>query len=227
MKFQGSEQIAEGTFAYYFERPEGFQFVAGQFIEMSLVESSPADPFRSFSIASAPSESHVMIATRLRDSAFKQALRSMKPGLDLPIEGPYGRFTLRENDGLSKVLIAGGIGVTPFRSMIVEASRRGMRSPILLVHANRDLAGIPFAHEMGRLSDTNPEFRFVPTLTRPSESWSGETGYVDIAMLSRYVDIENAEFYVSGPPAMVQSAIEMLSIATTKDRIFSEAFEGY
>jgi ferredoxin-NADP reductase len=228
MKLLRAEQIADGTFAFSFERPEGFEFIAGQFVEIALEDLSPSDPFRSFSIASAPCESDMMIATRLRHSGFKQTLHSITPGLDVQVDGPYGRFGLREDDGLPHVLIAGGIGITPFRSMIVEAATKGMREPILLFHANRDPSGAPFSAEMTGLSEGESDFQFVPTLTRPAADWSGETGYVDVAMLSRYVDIANAKFYVSGPPAMVRSAIVMLGTAeVAKDRIFHESFEGY
>jgi ferredoxin-NADP reductase len=228
MKLLRVEQIADGTFAFHFERPEGFEFVAGQFVEIALEELSPSDPFRSFSIASAPCEPDIIIATRVRDSSFKQALRSLTPGIDIQVEGPYGKFVLREGDGLPHVLIAGGIGITPFRSMIVQAAADGSRAPILLFHANRDAAGAPFSAEMVSLGERESGFRFIPTLTRPSEGWTGEKGYVDVEMLARYVDIGSAMFHISGPPAMVQSTKEMLAVAEVPaDRIFAESFQGY
>lgn len=228
MRLTAVEEIASGTRAYYFERPADFDFVAGQFVEMSLEDMAPSDPFRSFSIASAPSESHLMIATRSRDSAFKQALSALAPASEVQIDGPYGKFGLRDDARLAHVLIAGGIGITPFRSMLIQAAAAGGLESLLLFHANRDISGAPFTDEMARLSQQAPGFRFIPTLTRPSEGWNGETGYVDAAMLSRYVDSNEAIFYVSGPPAMVQSTRKMLAdIAVPADRIASESFEGY
>jgi ferredoxin-NADP reductase len=228
VKLTGVEQVADGTFAYYFERPEGFEFVPGQFVEIALEELSPSDPFRSFSIASAPCEPRIMIATRSRDSSFKQALRSITPEAEVQVDGPYGRFVLREDGSPLRVMIAGGIGITPFRSMIVQSVQGEQSSPIALFHANRDIAGSPFAEEMMSLSERQSGFQFIPTLTRAAEGWNGERGYVDAAMLARHVDLSTALFYISGPPAMVQSTMEMLSNAqVAADRILSESFEGY
>jgi ferredoxin-NADP reductase len=227
MKLIKKEEVADGTFAFLFERPRRFEFIPGQFVEVTLEEASPTDPFRSFSIASAPCEEHLMIATRIRDSAFKQALSSMAPGAEVQIDGPYGRFGLRGDAGCH-VLISGGIGVTPFRSIVVQAANERTRGSMVLFHANRDLEGAPFHQEMTGLSAGGFGFQFVPTVTRPSEGWLGETGYVDASMLSRYLDLSSAMYYISGPEAMVKSTRDMLlKIPVASDRIVTEAFEGY
>jgi len=227
MKLIKKEEVANGTFAFLFERPSRFEFIPGQFIEVALEEGSPSDPFRSFSIASAPCEEHLMIATRIRDSAFKQALSSLAPGTEVQIDGPYGRFGLR-GDASCHVLISGGIGVTPFRSIVIQAADERTRGNIVLFHASRDVGGAPFHEEMTDLGGRGFGFQFVPAMTRPSEGWLGETGYVDAAMLARYADLSSAMYYISGPQAMVESTRDMLlKVPVASDRIVTEAFEGY
>ena len=228
MKLTRVEEVATGTSAYYFERPASFSFVPGQFVEVLLEDDSPADSVRSFSIASSPSEPDLMFATRSRDSAFKLALRSLSPGRDVEIDGPYGSLALRTDAGLPHVFIAGGIGITPFRSILVEAAAAGSQEPMVLFHANRDVAGAAFFSEMTYLGQRSPAFRFIPTLTRPSPGWEGETGYIDAAMLRRHLDPAQAVYYVSGPLAMVEATLALLgSIGVPGDRVRSETFEGY
>jgi ferredoxin-NADP reductase len=229
LKLTRIEEVATGTLAYYFERPVDFAFTPGQFVEVTLATAAEPEAFHSFSIASAPCEPELMIATRNRESGFKQAMRLLATGTDVQIDGPYGRFVLLEQHaGTPHVFIAGGIGITPFRSIVTQSASDGTSTPLLLFHANRDVAGAPFQEEMLRLQEAAPSFRFVPTLTRPGDGWQGERGYVDAAMISRYVEPQRAIYYVSGPPAMVASTRAMLAeTGIANSRILYEAFEGY
>src|SRR5262249_47852168 len=116
------EQIAEGTIAFHFEKPAGFEFRAGQFLDWTLINPLETDAegnTRAFSIVSAPFESDV-IATRMRDTAFKRVLRSMPLGTEVKIDGPSGSFTLHKNSAKPAVFLAGGIGITPFVSMVAK-----------------------------------------------------------------------------------------------------------
>jgi len=116
------EQIAEGTIAFHFEKPAGFEFRAGQFLDWTLINPPETDAegnTRAFSIVSAPFESDV-IATRMRDTAFKRVLRSMPLGTEVKIDGPSGSFTLHKNSAKPAVFLAGGIGITPFVSMVAK-----------------------------------------------------------------------------------------------------------
>src|SRR5262245_2710137 len=111
------EQVADGTSAFHFERPAGFAFQAGQAINLGLIDPPQTDTKgnrRTFSVASAPHENEIMIATRMRDTAFKRVLGSMAAGTRLQVRGPTGRFTLDPGDARPAAFIAGGIGVTPF-----------------------------------------------------------------------------------------------------------------
>jgi ferredoxin-NADP reductase len=111
--------------AFQFDKPAGFSFRAGQFIELALIDPAETDALgtaRALSIASAPQDDGLMFATRIRDSAFKRALATMTPGSVVRIEGPFGDLVLPNNPRRPIVLLAGGIGITPFRSIAVRAA---------------------------------------------------------------------------------------------------------
>jgi ferredoxin-NADP reductase len=118
------EEIAEGTMAFHFAKPADFQFRAGQSIDLTLLNPPETDAegdSRAFSIASAPFDSDLMIATRMRDTAFKRVLRKASPGLQVKIDGPGGSFVLHRKSQKSAVFLAGNIAITPFLSIIRQA----------------------------------------------------------------------------------------------------------
>jgi ferredoxin-NADP reductase len=105
--------VAEGTMAFHFEKPAGFQFRPGRYLDVTLINPPEADldgNIRSFSIASSPAE---VLATRMRDTAFKCALRTLPSRVEVQIEGPMGSFTLHNNTSKAAVFLAGGIGMKP------------------------------------------------------------------------------------------------------------------
>src|SRR5450755_926127 len=113
-KLQDRKEVAEGTMSFRFEKPSGWAFKAGQYLDMTLLDPSETDSegnVRSFSIASAPHEETLMVATRMRDTAFKRVLRSMRFGTAVKIEGPSGDLILK-NDSRAAIFLAGGIGIT-------------------------------------------------------------------------------------------------------------------
>jgi ferredoxin-NADP reductase len=121
------ETVAEGTMAFWFSRPAGFGFRAGQSILLRLISPPETDAEgdgRTFTIASAPHEQELMIATRMRDTAFKRVLKSLPPGAALTIDGPDGEMALEDSPTRPAVFLAGGIGITPFRSMALHAAQR-------------------------------------------------------------------------------------------------------
>jgi ferredoxin-NADP reductase len=126
IKLMKSEEVAEGTMAFSFTRPLGFEFRAGQSVDITLVDPPETDAegnTRAFSIASHPREDTLMITTRMRDSAFKRVLGSMRFGTAVNMEGPFGNMTLHNNNMKAAIILTGGIGVAPFRSMAWHAAK--------------------------------------------------------------------------------------------------------
>src|SRR5680860_504550 len=229
------QDIAIGTMEFYFDRPPGFTFTAGQFIDLSLLNLSkadPAGPTRALTLASAPSEQQLMVGTRLRDTAFKRMLTEMPIGTTIDLEGPFGQFILPTDDSRTMVFLAGGIGITPFRSMLVEAAHHKLAHRLILLYSNRHPEDAAFLDELRTLQKENAHFTCIGTMTSPNggtETWEGETGRIDQVMLRKYVkETETALYYVVGPPAMVDGLRKMLeSAGIQKTSIRSEEFVGY
>lgn len=229
------QDLCKGTSALYFEKPPGFEFRPGQYANVNLLAPGVTDPgggARVFSIASAPHESDLMIATRIRDSGFKRALSAFPIGSQMGVQGPFGDFTLHQEIERPAVFLAGGIGITPFRSMLWNAIEGRSQQRIFLFYSIRDLREAAFLDDLREIQEFNRHFRLIVTVTRPAEStftWRGETGYITEAMLRKSLpDLEAPIFYIAGPPAMVTSMNGMLAAARVPDdRIRVEEFAGY
>ncbi|HQR52561.1 MAG TPA: FAD-dependent oxidoreductase, partial [Burkholderiales bacterium] len=180
VKLQGREEVAEGTMAFHFEKPAAFSFKAGQAIDVILPKPPGGDvqgARHTFSIVTAPFESDLVIATRMRDSAFKRALKSLAMGSAVGIEGPFGSLTLHRDPARPAVFIAGGIGITPFVSMLRQAAKNGLPRKLLLLYSNRRPKDAAFLAELQELARQSENFRLIATMTALSESdtsWAGE-----------------------------------------------------
>ncbi|RMH34226.1 MAG: FAD-dependent oxidoreductase [Nitrospirae bacterium] len=231
----GREEVAYRTIALYFERPSGFSFLAGQFIDLTLLdlpEPDPDGPTRSLTLASAPSEAHLMVATRVRETVYKRTLASMPLHTFVQIEGPFGHLTLPESQVRPLIFLAGGIGITPFRSMLVEMATLRLPYRVVLFYVNRRPEDAPFLDELRHLQQQIPGYTFVGVMTQPDRSkssWTGETGHLDYAMLNRYIEgLVAPLYYLAGPPGMVRGVQTMLLKAGIRPMdIRAEEFAGY
>lgn len=228
--------IAEGTLAVRLAKPEGFAFKAGQSLDLTLLNPPETDSegnTRAFSIASAPHEPDLLIATRLRDTAFKRVLRNAPDGVHVNIDGPFGSFTLHHDARRPAVFLMGGIGITPARSILMDASARKLPHPLYLFYSNRRPEDAAFLDELMHLEKENPNYKFVGTMTgmdASKKTWGGETGYLDKAMLMRYVpDLASPIYYLAGPPAMVGAMRRRLlnESGVNDDEVKTEEFSGY
>src|SRR5262245_10469842 len=185
VRLEGRFDVADRTMAFRFAKPVGFTFKAGQFMEITLMNPPETDAegnVRTFSIASAPNEEMLMIATRLRGSAFKRVLQTTALHSEVSIEGPFGNFHLHNNQARAAVFLAGGIGITPFRSMIVRAAREALPHQIVLFYSNRRPEDAPFLDELLQLQKENANYKVVATMTEMPKSklkWAGETEHID------------------------------------------------
>lgn len=235
VKLVHREEVAEGTMTFRFEKPAHFVFTPGQFVDMTLVDPAETDAEgngRAFSIASAPHEDTVMVATRMRDTAFKRVLRNLPLGATVQMEGPFGNLVLPADPVRPAVLLAGGIGITPFRSMVLHAAAQKLPHRLVLLYSNRRPEDAPFLDELQAVQQENPYYTFVGTMTEPDKSsrpWKGETGFITPAMLSRVlVNVVLPIFYVVGPPGMVTGLRKTLKDTGFNERdIRTEEFTGY
>ena len=155
-KLKDRKEVAEGTMAFQFEKPSGWTFKAGQYLDMTLLDPLETDSegnVRSFSIASGPHEETLVVATRMRDTAFKRVLRTMPLGTAVKIDGPSGDLTLQNNFTRAAVFLAGGIGITPFRSIVHLGSEGQVvesHCPFLFQQAARRCSVPRRASELGK-----------------------------------------------------------------------------
>ena len=228
-------EVAEGTMAFHIEKPAGFEFKAGQYLEMTLINPSETDSpgaVRTFSIASAPYENELLVATRMRNTAFKRTLSTLPLRSDLKLEGPMGSFTLHKNPTRAAVFLAGGIGITPFLSMLRQAAKEKVPHLIYLFYSNRRPEDAAFVRDLEDLAKSNANFIFVPSMSEMEKSkveWQGERGFINREMLMKYLsDLRGPIYYIAGPPAMVAAMRQMLiSAGAEEDDIRTEEFGGY
>jgi ferredoxin-NADP reductase len=241
------QRVAEGTEAFHFTRPGGLDFTPGQALELLLpagaVDAAPSG--HAFSIVSAPFEREVVIATRMRDSAYKRALAALQPGASVQLDGPFGELVL--DDGTRPaVLIAGGIGITPFVSMLRHAARERLARPLALVYSNRRPQDAAFLDELVSLARQAPGFRLHATMTgiaAATQAWSGLARRIDADMLASAARSVGAAavaprdgasrvaaplWYVAGPPGLVAAATMALDdLGVPEADVHAEQFEGY
>lgn len=235
VKLLRRDVVAEGTMSFHFDKPAGFHFKPGQYLDCTLIDPPFTDDegnIRSFSLASAPAEKDLMIATRMRDTAFKRVLKEMPIGSPLRIEGPLGSFTLHSSTTRPAVFLAGGIGITPFRSMIVNIARQELPYRFALFYSNRRPEDSAFLDELQQIGSENRNYQMICAMTEMEKSkrpWKGETGFIDKVMLARFIsDLAAPIYYIAGPPAMVAAMKQVLTGAgVNEDEIRSEDFAGY
>lgn len=233
IKLLKKETVANGTTAFHWEKPEGFEFEAGQFCDITLLNPPETDEegnTRGFSLAHAPYETDLMIATRMRDTAFKRVLRDLPEGTEVKFDAPYGDFRLHKTTTTPAVFIIGGIGITPVRSIIAQATHDKLPHQITLLYANKTPADAAFTSDLEGFAAENPNFTFVPVYTDVSaEEWDGERGRVTADVLKKYVpDVAAPIYYLSGPAGMVKAMRSMLVEAgANEDNIRTEEFDGY
>ncbi|HKU50718.1 MAG TPA: Rieske 2Fe-2S domain-containing protein [Nitrososphaera sp.] len=234
----------EGTdiMSFRFSRSDAQNFLnyrAGQYSVVDLgTKEDPKGPTRSFTMASSPTEKEaILITTRIRDTPFKQKLSRLEKGTRVRITAPAGKFTLPQDHQKSIVLLSGGIGVTPFRSMIKYATDKMLPLSITMFDSNRNESNILYKDEFDNCVKVNENLRIIYTIAGEGEAslsseWKGERGFINGPMLAKYLtkdDIANSIFYICGPPGMLNAMQQLLSkeMAVAKDKIKIEEFTGY
>jgi ferredoxin-NADP reductase len=229
------ETTAEQTLALWFARAEGFRFVAGQYLDVTVINAAESDaegPMRSFSIASAPDEQALLLVMRMRDTAFKRTLATLEPGAEVILEGPAGDFVLDASEERSRVFIAGGVGIAPFLSMLREARASGRIGETTLFYSNRRPEDTVFLPELEAIAHDLPGLRIITTMTRMAESarqWQGETAHVDATMLARHLpSVRGPVYYVCGAPTLIAGVrYELEQAGVSSGDIMIEMFGGY
>lgn len=232
-----TRQEAKGTKSFFWEPEKPVNYLAGQYFYFTLPTLKYPDPrgaTRHFTLSSSPTEGNILRnTTRIRDeSGYKKTLDELEIGSLIDGEGPNGEFILDENEKGSQVFLAGGIGITPFRSMIKYAADKGLNIPIHLIYSNSIPEEIAFKKELEEIVSKGSWFKLSMTVTKPEESkedWTGLTGRIDESLIKKLLtDIPNSTFWVCGPPPMVDAMEQTLGkLNISAGHVRSEKFTGY
>jgi len=222
-----SIQRTRNIISVRFAKPEGFEYLPGQYIFITI-GSGDAELRKPLSISSSPTECFLEVTKRLTGHPFSNSLAIQKKGDKVKFKGPLGDFTfLGEYEKIG--MLSGGIGITPLRSMIKYISDKMLETDIVLFYSNSYEDDIAFAKEFEDLEKKSPKLRIVNTVTRPGPSWTGITGRITAEMIKAHSpDYMDRIFYISGPIKMVDSSLNLLKeMNVPKAQIKKESFAGY
>lgn len=229
---KNKEEVALGTLKVVFEVKEPFGFKPGQYCFITLSELKYPDERglkRHFSIVNSPNEKGIItFTTRITESGFKKTLQDLPVGEEVNLGPIAGAFVLPEDTQRPLVFIAGGIGITPFMSILKYISEEKLPYKITLIYSNRNKGSTAYIDEISNLASLIPNFKLILTMTDDS-SWSGEKRQVDANFIKEYFPDVNDNYYmVVGPPPMVAAVEKSLAEASVnKENIKIENFTGY
>jgi ferredoxin-NADP reductase len=232
-RIKEKRDVAKGTLMVVFDLlGEEVDFQPGQYFWVTLLDPPYDDekgPRRHITVVTSPTERGVLgLATRLRDSAFKRSLAELPEGTEVEVEQPKGSFVLPKETDKHYVFLAGGIGITVFRSMLRYIADEGLPHRVTLVHSNRDRESTAFYDELRELEAANANLEIVFTMTEDS-GWEGETRRIDAEMLRDHLgDLDTYTYFIAGPPGMVEGVSGALQEAgIPEDQTRSQGFSGY
>lgn len=228
------QKIAKDTMAFWFDtNGVNYEFRAGQHADFAFLHPAElnGDNLRTFSLASSPRDRGLlMIALRMRETLFKLALKKTGIGTKFRVSRPRGSFTLQKDITKPAVFLAGGIGITPIRSIVHWATQERLPHKLYLFYSNRSFEDAAFLEDLEALTTQNRSFTLIPTVTRnQSANWPYENGPIDFNLLRRYLrGLSGPVYYVAGPSGMVTAMTELLrSSGVSEDDIKTEEFGDY
>ena len=235
MTLMDRQRVARNTMAFWFDTDGAhYEFRAGQHADFTFGQAfvnCEGDNSRTFSLANSPHDKHLaMIALRMRETPFKMSLKTAALGTRFKVSRPRGSFTLHKDANRPAVFLAGGIGITPIRSILRWATEEHLPHKLYLFYSNRVSEDAAFLEELEGLATRNRSFTLIPTLTRgKSPTWPYENGPIDLNLLRRYVHgLNGPVYYVAGPSGMVTAMTTLLhSSGISDDDIKTEEFGDY
>lgn len=240
--------IAQDTLAFELERPAGFTFEAGQYVSLRLLDfDAPPDGSddgeRTLSIASAPHEPQLTIAVRMRDTAFKQQLARCATDTQQPqlaMSPAMGDLVIPPGTQRPIVMLAGGIGITPFYGMLRDLAQRHAQGeaipPVTLLYGNRHAAASAWSQQLAELTHRLPSLRVIHLLAEGGDAAPAanprnltRSGLIDAAVIKQEIpQPANALYFVVGPTAMVAAMQDCLDACDVPpDQVVIEFFSGY
>ncbi len=234
-RFIDRERVGSDVMIIRLKKPEGYRYLAGQFCSIMVPDIGFRDDRglrRTFSIASSPLEEDLLFAMKTSESAAKKTIAEMPPGTDLTIESPLGTLTLPEETAVPLIFLAGGVGITPFRSMMRYSADAKSGHSITLFYSSQTPEETPFLAELQQIPGRSKQIAAIITMTRVGEDksrWSGLTGRVTPDMIKEGCkEWDRAAYFIAGPPGMTSALNQTLQgMNIPSERIKTELFAGY
>ncbi len=221
------QRLSEDVMALFLKLPgfEPFEFLAGQYADILLADGRR----RSFSMANPPHDAQILElhVRRVEGGAFtSHVFGHMKERDLLRIEGPLGQFYWRDESGRPAIMVAGGTGYAPIKSMLRHVYEDRQPHPVHFYWGARDLAGL-YDKDVGARHDWSG-FAFTPVLSEPApgDGWRGRTGMVHRAVFEDKPDLSPFDVYMAGPPGMIEAARkDFVAAGLAPDRLFFDSFD--
>jgi ferredoxin-NADP reductase/Na+-translocating ferredoxin:NAD+ oxidoreductase RnfD subunit len=232
LRLVGKRQLSERVYDFSFQTSRQLNFAPGQYVELTMAVPSADDRGnrRTFSIASAPGEPELHIGVKFYQpsSRFKQVLRQLETGALLQASHVGGSFTLPSDHTQKLVMVAGGIGITPFRSQLADLLQRQEKRDITLIYLISDPQEISYKDILDRASE-ELSLKVIPILSGTAAGWDGLVGKLDSRLIQKIVpDYAERHFYISGPNMMVDDiAGQLHSLHIKRQAIHTDHFAGY
>lgn len=231
LPFYKKEKLNDETFTFYFDRSLcEFDFFAGQYFRVTLSIDNPDErgSSRYFTISSSPNDKFLTITTKIIKSSFKLKLNNLKKGELVTFFGPFGEMVQKKIDKAEKVMIAGGMGITPAHSIIkfIDQEKLDVSFTLLTSFSTREQA--IFFDELKTISKNNPNIKVFYFLTKDKEE-DFEFGRIDMDAIKKIApQITDSKVFIAGPPAMVGQFQDVLvNMGVNEDTIVVEDFSGY
>ena len=225
-------EVAKGTLLVLFAVESYPPYRPGSYFWVELPDRGHHDEKglrRHISLVTSPTEAGVVgLATRLRDTAFKRTLAELEVGNEVEVEEPKGSFLLPADTSVDYVFVAGGIGITVFRSMLRYIADKTLPYRVTLVYSNRDRESAAFLDELEELERRIEGLRVVLTMTE-QEGWEGESRGIDAEVLRELLGgLDDRQFLVAGPPPMAEGvSASLLAAGLPEDSVLADKFSGY
>ncbi len=202
------------------------RFLPGQFVTF-YVPRNGATITRSYSIASEPdtADRFRLCVKRVEGGFVSSYLCEQSVGKELNVIGPLGRFLLRDPGDRTVIFVATGTGVGPFVPMLAALLSEHPNQPTWLFFGSRSEEDLIFRNEFELAARSHPNFRYVPSLSRPSAGWTGSTGHIEKPLRQYFPDLSRSDVYICGVPQMVGEVQQLAAdLACPKERTFVERY---
>lgn len=231
------KQENSDTISFLFKPEESLIYKAGQYLRYHIENPSPDErgENRFFSISSAPFENIIRLSTKfsLKGSTFKKDLQALSGGDTVEVSGPYGKFSV-ENTDKEYVFIAGGIGITPFRSILLDWDHNNLPIKATLIYATRNQEAL-FKEELLNLAKKHNGFKIYQIISGNIEKPTKEInltllkGRVDGNLIKKLTpEMQNKIYYISGPEEMVMELEEVIwKLGVPEENTKRDYFPGY